>query len=110
MKTKWTDTKSWSSPRSEKKQDSVFEVTKEKNSDSNEANVSVFTKNRNSKVIVWSENLNNNYDSLSYQNRNKHKFIKFLCVMIMCLIVLMTFFLSLSTYNTINKLSHLLWL
>ena len=77
---------------------------------SNDANVSVFTKNRNPKVIVRSENLEGSCDTISHQKLCKHKILKFLCLIVMCIIVLMTFFLSLSTYNTVSKLSHLLWL
>lgn len=81
-------------------------VTEKKISDSTETSVSVFTKTTNPKVIIQSENVdtNNNIN----KNKNKRKIIKSVCFMIMCIIILISFFLSLKTYNTVNELSHYL--
>ena len=70
---------------------------------SSSADVSVFTRSTNPKVIIESEEINNNYRKKT--NRNRDKILKFLCSIIMCLIILMTFFLSLKTYNTVQDLS-----
>jgi hypothetical protein len=66
--------------------------------------VSVFTKTNNPKVIIKSENINNECNNF-WGNLNKHKLIKFTCIVIICVIVLMIFFLSLKTYNRVNDLA-----
>lgn len=71
---------------------------------SSDTSVSVFTKTTNPKVIVKSENIRDEYHWKG--SRNKHKILKFLCLIIMCLIILITFFLSLKTYNTVSELSE----
>lgn len=68
-----------------------------------EPNVSIFTKTTSPKVIIQSENIKYEDNSLY---RDKHKIIKTTCMVIMCIILLMTFFISLQTYNTINELSQ----
>lgn len=73
--------------------------------DSSETNVSVFTKTTNPKVIIKSEKLENNSTS-PQRNSNTITLLKFLCFSIMCIIILMTFFLSLKTYNMVNELSE----
>lgn len=112
MKIRQTHTKSykasdlnWKENKASDLQSHGVEVTS-----SNGSNVSVFTKSRDPKVIIKSENLNDNCDSIPHQKLCNHKILKFICLIVMCIIVLMTFFLSLSTYNTVSKLSHLLWL
>lgn len=72
--------------------------------DSPDASVSVFTKTTNPKVIIESEHIKE--ECHCRWNRNKHKLLKFLCMMIMCIIVLITFFLSLKTYNTVSELAE----
>ena len=78
-------------------------TTSKKVIDSPNTSVSVFTKTTNPKVIIESEHIKE--ECHSKWNRNKHKLLKFLCMMIMCIIILITFFLSLKTYNTVNELA-----
>lgn len=104
----WAKEKLRKNPISKKKEKEVSTpsvVEWKKFNNSSETNVSVFTKTTNPKIIVKSENVKNDYD-ISYQNWNKHKLLKFICGMILCIIILMTFFLSLRTYNIINELSY----
>ena len=79
-------------------------VTK-KSSKDEEATVSVFTKTNTPKVILKSEKLNKECDSICWTSLNKHTLIKFVCILIMCLIILITFFISLRTYNIVNELA-----
>lgn len=67
-----------------------------------ENNVSVFTKTTAPKVIIQSENIDNNLFS---EKVNKHQILKICCLIIMSIILLMTFFLALKTYNAVNELS-----
>ena len=68
-----------------------------------ENNVSVFTKTITPKVVIQSENIDN---SLFSENINKHQILKICCLIIMSIILLMTFFLTLKTYNAVNELSE----
>jgi len=112
MATRQTHTKSYktSNPKWKENKSPTLHSMDENVVSSNDANVSVFTKNRSPKVIVKSENLNNNCDIIPHQNIYRHNMLKSLCLIVMCIIILITFFLSLSTYSTVSKLSHLLWL
>ena len=85
---------------SNKKDDKVLQVKAEKES----SNVSVITKTTAPKVVVQSENVSNNSPFLNEIN-DKHLLLKLICFIIMCIILLMTFFLSLKTYHAINELS-----
>ena len=76
----------------------------EKSTNSSNTNVSVFTRTTNPKVIIESENVNWSFEWK--EHHGKHKLLKFICMMIMCLIILMTFFLSLKTYNMVHNLSE----
>lgn len=67
-----------------------------------ENKVSVFTKTTAPKVVIQSENIDNNLFS---ENVNKHQILKICCLIIMSIILLMTFFLALKTYNAVNELS-----
>ena len=69
-----------------------------------ESNVSVITKNTNPKVVIQSENINDD-GNISNQISDKHLFLKLICFIVMCTILLITFFLSLKTYNAVNELS-----
>ena len=91
-----------------KKDNKVFNSISEKKietSNENENNVSVFTKTTNPKVIIQSENLGEKLN-LFAQNIDKHQILKLCCLIIMSIILLMTFFLSLKTYNAVNELSN----
>ena len=73
-------------------------------SDDSDANVSVFTKKTTPKVVIQSEKM----DNLNiHQNVCKHRMIKSIYLIVMGIIVLMTFFLSLKTYQTVNELYRL---
>lgn len=85
---------------STKKNSWVLEVKSEKTP----SNVSVITKTTSPKVLVQSENINNN-ENLLNENHDRHLLLKLICFVIMCIILLMTFFLSLRTYNAVNELS-----
>ena len=90
------------SKTSNKKDEKVLQV----NVDKEPSNVSVITKTTAPKVIIQSENMNE--QSLN-KNNDKHLFLKLICFVIMCIILLMTFFLSLKTYNSINELSDYIY-
>jgi hypothetical protein len=80
-----------------KKDDKLLQIKAEKDP----SNVSVITKTTTPKVVIQSENIKNNDNLLD----DKHLLLKLVCFVIMCIILLMTFFLSLKTYNTLNELS-----
>lgn len=92
--------KQWNPIESKKTQKEIWNS----NIINSDSEVSVFTKTTNPKVIIESEQIKNKcYEKT---NRNKHKLLKFLCLVIMCTIILITFFLSLKTYNTVKELSE----
>ena len=66
------------------------------------SSVSVFRKTTSPKVIIESDEIN----SCTCKSRNTHKVLGVLCFMVICLIILMTFFLSLKTYNMVNEMSQ----
>ena len=107
--TKSTTKKQWKSTISKKVQKiawTVDDVNEKEQLNSSDASVSVFTRTTNPKVIIKSENIRDNWEFKWKDSRNEHRSLKFLCIIIMCLIILMTFFLSLKTCNTVNKLSE----
>ena len=69
----------------------------------NESDFSVITKTTKPKVIIQSENFGN--DNVFHCNSNNHKFIKYILKVVMCIIILITFFLSLKTYDMVVNLS-----
>ena len=83
---------------SNKKDSKVLQVKAEKEP----SNVSVITKTTAPKVVVQSEKVNQKHLS---EINDKHLLLKLICFVIMCIILLMTFFLSLKTYNAMNELS-----
>lgn len=92
---------------SKKKQKEVIasEIVEEKKiNNSSESNISVLTKTTNPKVVINSEDFKNCDENLTIQK--KHKLLKTVCFMIICIIILMTFFISLKTYNMVNELSY----
>ena len=70
------------------------------------SNVSVITKTTAPKVIIQSENVNRKQLD---QINNKHLLLKLICFIIMCIILLITFFLSLKTYNSVNELTNYIY-
>ena len=85
---------------SQKKSDRVLQVSTKNET----SNVSVITKTTTPKVVIQSEKVSNNENVLNEIN-DKHLLLKLICFVIMCIILLMTFFLSLKTYNAVNELS-----
>lgn len=85
---------------SNKKDDKVLQVKTERD----QSNVSVITKTTTPKVVIQSEKVSNK-ENLSNEISDRHLLLKLICFVIMCIILLMTFFLSLKTYNTVNELS-----
>ena len=63
-------------------------------------NFSVITKTTRPKVVIQSENIENDCSIC-----HNHKMIKFIFLIVICCIILITFFLSLKTYNMVNELS-----
>jgi len=80
-----------------KKNGKVLQVTAEKAT----SNVSVITKTTTPKVVIQSEKVK---DAVFNQDYDKHLLLKLVCFVIMCAILLISFFLSLKTYNTVNEL------
>lgn len=102
-----SDTKKTKKVSSKKTQKSwVSNVVIERNiSTPSESNVSIITKTTNPRVIVKSEKMDNNCDyNYSHPHTWKNQILKFVCLIIMCMIILATFFLSLKTYNMMNEL------
>ena len=92
------------SPKKDSLNGVVSDVVLEKKTHNNsDTNVSVFTKTTNPNVIINSENTN------SYKNYciHKHRILKSFCLIVLGVIILITFFLSLKTYNTVNELYQL---
>lgn len=87
---------------STKKDGKVLQMDMNKES----SNVSVITKTTTPKVIIQSENVNR--EQLDQIN-DKHLLLKLICFIIMCIILLMTFFLSLKTYNSVNELTNYIY-
>ena len=84
------------------------EDTHNKKLNSSDSSVSVFTRTTNPKVIIKSENIENSWKFIWKGILDKHRLLRFIWMIIMCLIILITFFLSLKTYNTVNELSEYL--
>lgn len=102
----WTQKKQQKISISKKKQKEVIasDVIEEKRiNNSPELNISVLTKTTNPKVVISSENFKDNWNNLPCCWK-KHKLLKSICFIIICIIILMTFFLSLKTYNIVNEL------
>ena len=92
--------------RKDSKKESVSEVTIErKTSNNSDSDVSVFTRTTAPKVIVQSEKIDTPH---IIQNIQRHRIIKSVCLIVIGIIILMTFFLSLKTYNNVNELYQLL--
>lgn len=63
-------------------------------------NFSVITKSTRPKVVIQSENIKNDCSIC-----HNHKMIKFIFLVVISCIILITFFLSIKTYNMVNELS-----
>ena len=103
IKTTW---ESWFSGRESHKKRNISEVAIEKKVSNNSGtNVSVFTKTTNPNIVVLSEKMDNTHNYV--QNTNRHRILKSACLIIMGIIILITFFLFLKTYNRVNELYQL---
>lgn len=108
----WTK-KSWknsANKKNTKKSWTTKIISDKKQTNTPETNVSVFTKTTNPKVVIKTEKLENDWNGCLCKNQNKHKIICFFCFIIICIIILATFFLSLQTYNIVNKLAEYIML
>jgi len=97
------------SKKTENKHKKTDSIAKRDIKNISENNVSVFTKSINPRVIIKSEDMDQK-PNLLIQNMDKHQILKVCCLIIMCIILLMTFFLSLKTYNTVQELSDYIFL
>ncbi len=88
------------------KKEAVSEVVTAKSFENHDSNVSVLTKTVGPKVTIQSEKLESPM-LYSGQNIHKHRILKSVFMVVMGIIILMTFFLSLKTYNTVNELYQL---
>ena len=100
-----TDTTWKSKRRHGSKEESVSDVAIEKKASNNlDNNVSVFTKTTAPKVIIQSEKID---ATQTIQNMHRHRALKSICLIVLGIIILMTFFLTLKTYNSVNELYQL---
>lgn len=74
--------------------------------DKKETNVSVITKTTTPKVVVKSEKMENNHNNSTWKNN----LLGCIFFIVICIIILAIFFLSLQTYNTVNKLAEYIML
>ena len=70
----------------------------EKTENVKESHSSVITKSTKPKVVIQSENIENSCPC------NKDKTIKSMLLIVICIIILITFFISLKTYNMANEI------
>lgn len=86
--------------------------TKETMTNTSESDVSVFTKTTKPNLVIKSEKIRNNYNNCNSccQKQKIHKILYFICMIIICIIILMTFFLTLKTYNAVEELSEYIML
>lgn len=96
-----TDSKSKTKKAPSKRNNSVSNLSIERRQSSNvtETDVSVITKTTNPKVLIQSESLDNNICT-------KHQLLRFICMIVMCMIILLTFFVSIKTYGLVQELSN----
>ena len=108
-KNTWKTKNSWSTLSAggvSKKLENSGVVVTEKNDKTIEGDVSVFMKTTKPKVILESESLNGKCHTLLQKHYCGYRVLRFLCFIILCIIVLMTFFLALKTYNMVNELTN----
>lgn len=86
------------------KKETVFGAIEKKTSTNPDTSVSIFTKTTNPKVVIQAEKIDVPH---TIQNIHRHRIIKSACLIVMGIIILMTFFLSLKTYQTVNELYQL---
>lgn len=89
-----------------RKKKSSSAVVVEKSSWTNESSVSVITKTTNPKVMIQSEHICDT-NCQCYQD-SKHGFLRCAWLVVMCVIILITFFLSLKTYNIVGSMASCL--
>lgn len=93
----------WKSKKNSKvevsKRDNISEVDIKNNP---ETNVSLLTKRTGPSVIIQSENMDTHFD---YKNIRKRRILKSICMIVLGIIIMMTFFLSLRTYNIVTNMN-----
>lgn len=67
-----------------------------------ESNVSVITKTTNPKIVIQSES----FDKDGQWDLHKHTLLKFICLIIMYIIILITFFISIKTFDMVKDLTQ----
>lgn len=88
------------------KKEAISEVITGKDVEKHDSNVSILTKTTGPKVVIQSENLKPS-TIYSSQSIRRHRVLKSVFMVVMGIIILITFFLSLKTYNTVNELYQL---
>lgn len=90
---------SWKTKKTTPKQ---VETTNSQTTQASDSSVSVITKTTNPKIVIQSENFDGNDQRISY----KHTLLKFICSIVMCTIILITFFISIKTFDMVKDLAH----
>lgn len=106
QKTKKNPKKTSSLTKNTKTSSASAIVEKRNTSWDSESTVSVITKTTGPKVVIQSEDVGD--VTHSYNQKQKDSLLKFICMIVMCAIILITFFLSLKTYNMVSELAHYL--
>ena len=109
MVTKKTTWSNKNSPKSRvSKKETVSEViTEKKLSNDSTPSVTVFTKTTTPKVVVQSEDTNC-YTPYVHHSQT-YRIFKSVCLIVLWIIILMTFFLNLKIYQIINESSYWQW-
>jgi len=98
--------------KNKQKKSDIKISTKKNSTDFSEKEVSVITKTTKPQVLIQTERINNYQKDPIYNwawLRNKSQLIKFCCSIIICIIILLTFFLSLKTYNMVKDLHEIIF-
>lgn len=98
--------------KSKQKKSDIKVPIKKDSADFFEKEVSVITKTTKPQVVIQSEKIDelqkNCMHDWTIWFRNKHQLIKFCCIIVVCIIILLTFFLSLKTYNMVKDLHNII--
>lgn len=85
-----------------KKLSSKSGVVENEKREQTESNVSVFTRSTNPKVVVWAEKVSNEKSCCNRQC--SWRIIKFVFMVVMSILLIITFFVSLRTYHIVENL------
>ncbi len=97
-----TEQKSKSKKSVTKKLSNESEVIENVKKEPTESNVSVFTRSTNPKVVVWAEKVNN--EKSCYNRQCSWRIMKFVFMVVMSILLIITFFISLRTYHIVENL------